>query len=68
MIMEASKTPLPLILFSFIDKESVLSVIKIAEMSVSIITLRLDAMARRLNSRWKGLLEIIRDISAKAPS
>jgi hypothetical protein len=62
IIMEASKDQLPLILFSFADEESVESVVAMpaSPMSTAVIALRLDGITRRLNSRWKGLLEIDR--------
>ncbi|KAH8744417.1 hypothetical protein F5882DRAFT_342669 [Hyaloscypha sp. PMI_1271] len=65
MIMETSKNPLPLIIFSFADEESVESVMKMPNtMSEKEIAIRVDNMARRLNSRWKGLLEIDRALEA----
>jgi hypothetical protein len=66
MIMETSRFPLPLIIFSFADEESVGSVVRMPAnpMSTSVMALRLDGMTRRLNSRWKGLLEIDRALEA----
>jgi hypothetical protein len=60
MVIEASRHPLPLILFSFADEETAQSVESLATgpMEDAILLLRLDSVARRLNSRWKGLLEI----------
>ncbi|KAE9376191.1 hypothetical protein N431DRAFT_481293 [Stipitochalara longipes BDJ] len=66
LIMETSKNPLPLIIFSFADEESVESVVKMPahQISTSVMAVRLDGMTRRLNSRWKGLLEIDRALEA----
>lgn len=62
LLMEASVMALPLIVFSFADTENVESLKKLPSlnMSSSAIELRADAMSRRLNSRWKGLLEVNR--------
>lgn len=69
MIMEATKDPLSLILFSFADDQTVDSVIRTpaGPLSISVMSLHLDAMTRRLNSRWKGLLEIDRAVEASNP-
>lgn len=60
LIMEASKDPISLILMSFADEETTQSVTDMPAkaLSASVLSLRADAMARRLNSRWKGLLEV----------
>lgn len=69
MIMEASEGPLSLILFCFADEKDVNSVTEmpINPMSADLISLYLDTMASRLNSRWKGLLEVDRAVEASTP-
>lgn len=62
LLMEASVTALPLIVFSFADTENVESLKKLPSLNISssAIELRADAMSRRINSRWKGMLEVNR--------
>ncbi|KAL9116091.1 MAG: hypothetical protein Q9227_000460 [Pyrenula ochraceoflavens] len=69
-IMEASENPLSLILFYFADEYDVESVTEMPlnQMSADLMTLHLDRTARRLNSRWKGLLEVDRAVTANTPA
>ena len=70
MMMEASQEPLPLLLFYFADNMSaeLLANMPAHQMSDNIMALYLDAMVRRLKSRWKGLLEVERAGKAGTPS
>ena len=62
--VEAAESPLTILQFSFADEESPLSAITIeaGSMSENQISLRIEAMKRRLNSRCKGFLEVDRSL------
>lgn len=61
-LVEAAGSPLTVLQFSFADEESPVSAIKIEadSMSENELSLRIEAMKRRLNSRCKGFLEVDR--------
>lgn len=66
LLMEASFQSLPLLVLSFADEENVDSLRRLdrSHLHGDMIDLRLESMERRLNSRWKGLLEVERDTQA----
>ncbi|KUJ13754.1 uncharacterized protein LY89DRAFT_752926 [Mollisia scopiformis] len=59
-LIQASREPLPLLLLSFADEDSIEFALKqlFQPLSPDARLLRTDTMRRRLNSRWKGLLEV----------
>lgn len=70
LLMEASTRSLPLIVLSLADEETVASLRKLpnSNTTAAMVDLRLDSMTRRLNSRWKGMLEIDRATGAATTS
>jgi hypothetical protein len=69
-LVEAAEVPLTILQFSFADEEPVEAAIKMRHASLTDedISLRVDAMTRRLNSRCKGFLEIDRATQNLAPT
>jgi hypothetical protein len=65
-LVESAKAPLTILQFSFADEESPESAIKmrLGSMTQSEISLRVEAVNRRLNSRCKGFLETDRGLQS----
>ena len=63
-LVEAAESPLTVLQFSFADEESPESAIKLhaSSMDEKGLSLRIQGMKRRLNSRFKGFLEVYRSI------
>ena len=61
-LVEAAETPLTVLQFSFADEESPMSAMELeaGSLSENELSLRIEAMKRRLNSRCKGFLEVDR--------
>jgi hypothetical protein len=66
ILVESAKAPLTILQFSFADEESPESAIKmrLGSMTQSEISLRVEAVNRRLNSRCKGFLETDRGLQS----
>ena len=60
VLMESAKGPLPLLVFALADESNFSSLTELPSEPMRSIVLdtHMDAMRRRLNSRWKGLLQV----------